>query len=69
MSDRNKIERLFKNNWDALCMFSLHFVGDMGTAEDVVMDCFLKLSERIEHGDEILTPQTLPIPNGEEWES
>lgn len=57
MSDRNKIERLFKNNWDALCMFSLHFVGDMGTAEDVVMDCFLKLSERIEHGDEILTPK------------
>lgn len=57
MSDRNKIERLFKSNWDALCMFSLHFVGDMGTAEDVVMDCFLKLSERIEHGDEILTPK------------
>ena len=57
MSDRHKIERLFKNNWDALCMFSLHFVGDMGTAEDVVMDCFLKLSERIEHGDEILTPK------------
>ena len=57
MSDRNKIERLFKNNWDALCMFSLHFVGDMDTAEDVVMDCFLKLSERIGHGDEILTPK------------
>ena len=57
MSDRNKIERLFKSNWDALCMFSLYFVGDMGTAEDVVMDCFLKLSERIEHGDEILTPK------------
>ena len=57
MSDRNKIERLFKNNWDALCMFSLHFVRDMDTAEDVVMDCFLKLSERIGHGDEILTPK------------
>lgn len=57
MSNRNKIERLFKNNWDALCMFSLHFVGDMDTAEDVVMDCFLKLSERIGHGDEILTPK------------
>ena len=57
MSDRNKIERLFKNNWDALCMFSLHFVGGMDTAEDVVMDCFLKLSERIRHGDEILTPK------------
>ena len=57
MSDRKEIERLFKNNWDALCMFSLHFVGDMDTAEDVVMDCLLKLSERIGHGDEILTPK------------
>ena len=57
MSDRKEIERLFKNNWDALCMFSLHFVRDMDTAEDVVMDCFLKLSERIGHGDEILTPK------------
>lgn len=51
MSDTDKIERLFKDNWDALCMFSLHYVGDMDTAEDVVMDCFLKLSERIVQGD------------------
>ena len=57
MSDRKEIERLFKNHWDALCMFSLHFVGDMDTAEDVVMDCFLKLSERIGHGEDILTPK------------
>lgn len=57
MSDRKEIERLFKNNWDPLCMFSLHFVGDMDTAEDVVMDCFLKLSERIGHGEDILTPK------------
>ena len=57
MSDRNKIERLFKDNWDALCMFSLHFVGDMDTAEDVVMDCFLKLSEKFGQGVDILTPK------------
>ena len=57
MSDRKEIERLFKNNWDPLCMFSLHFVGDVDTAEDVVMDCFLKLSERIGHGEDILTPK------------
>lgn len=57
MSDRNKIERLFKDNWDALCIFSLHFVGDMDTAEDVVMDCFLKLSEKFGQGVDILTPK------------
>lgn len=57
MSDTKKIERLFKDNWDALCMFSLHYVGDMDTAEDIVMNCFLKLSERMGQGDVILTPK------------
>lgn len=59
MSDTKKIERLFKDNWDALCMFSLHYVGDMDTAEDIVMDCFLKLSVRIGQG-EGLTPDPYP---------
>lgn len=54
MSDTDKIERLFKDNWDALCMFSLHYVGDMDTAEDVVMDCFLK-----ELCKEMASPQAL----------
>lgn len=57
MSDRKKIEVLFRDNWDALCMYSLHYVGDMDTAEDVVMNCFLKLSERIGQGDDIITPK------------
>lgn len=57
MSDIYKIERLFKDNWDALCLYSLHYVGDMDTAEDVVMDCFLKLSEKIGEGENILTPK------------
>lgn len=57
MSDIDKIERLFKDNWDALCMYSLHYVGDIDTAEDVVMDCFLKLSEKIGEGENILTPK------------
>lgn len=57
MSDSKKIERLFKEYWDALCMFSLHYVGDMEMAEDVVMDCFVKLSEKIDQGGDILTPK------------
>lgn len=59
MSDTKKIERLFKDNWDALCMFSLHYVRDMDTAEDIVMDCFLKLSVKIGQGDG-LTPSPSP---------
>lgn len=52
----NNIERLFKDNYDGLCMYSLHYVGDMDTAEDVVMDSFLKLSEKIRNGGKILVP-------------
>lgn len=54
MSISDKIEDLFKDNYDALCMFSMHYVGDIYTAEDVVMDSFLKLSEKIKGGEEII---------------
>lgn len=53
----HNIERLFKDNYDGLCMYSLHFVGDMNIAEDVVMDSFLKLSEKIRNGGKILVPK------------
>ncbi len=59
MSDTDDIENLFKNNYDALCMYSRHYVEDIYTAEDIVMDCFLKLSEKIEHGDQILAKEQL----------
>ena len=54
MSISDKIEDLFKDNYDALCVFSMHYVGDIYTAEDVVMDSFLKLSEKIKDGEEII---------------
>ena len=54
MSISDKIVDLFKDNYDALCMFSMHYVGDIYTAEDVVMDSFLKLSEKIKDGEEII---------------
>lgn len=54
MSISDEIEDLFKDNYDALCMFSMHYVGDIYTAEDVVMDSFLKLSEKIKDGEEII---------------
>lgn len=55
MTDRNNIERLFKDNYDGLCMYSLHYVGDIGMAEDIVMDCFLKLSEFLENSRHIIS--------------
>lgn len=35
----------------------MHYVGDMKIAEDVVMDCFLKLSEKFGRGEAIFTPK------------
>lgn len=57
MFESDSVEKLFKDNYDALCMFSLHYVGDIFMAEDIVMDCFLKFSEREERGEHIVAPK------------
>lgn len=39
-------EELFRRHYGALCLYATHFVGDIDEAEDVVMDCFVKFSEK-----------------------
>lgn len=46
MSQTPDIETLFRAHYRALCLFALHYVGDVAVAEDVVMDCFVRLYER-----------------------
>lgn len=46
MSTTPDIEPLFRAHYRALCLFALHYVGDVAAAEDVVMDCFVRLVER-----------------------
>ena len=46
MSQSIDIEALFRAHYRALCLFALHYVGDVAVAEDVVMDCFVRLYER-----------------------
>lgn len=46
MSQSFDIEPLFRAHYRALCLFALHYVGDVAVAEDVVMDCFVRLYER-----------------------
>lgn len=46
MSQTPDIEPLFRAHYRALCLFALHYVDDLAVAEDVVMDCFVRLYER-----------------------
>lgn len=50
-----KLEHLFKSNYKALCLYATHIVGDIDTAEDIVMDYFLMLAEQPERDERILS--------------
>lgn len=43
-------ESLFRFNYRPLCLYALHYLGDVDTAEDVVQECFMKLWEKLEQG-------------------
>ena len=53
----NELEHLFKTNYKALCLYATHLTGDIDAAEDVVMDCFLALTEQRERGEQIFSPR------------
>lgn len=55
MNKIDDIELLFREHYSALCMYSIHIVSDTEVAEDVVMDCFMKLYEKIKQGEKILS--------------
>lgn len=46
MSQTTHIETLFRAHYRALCLYALHYVDDLAVAEDIVMDCFVRLYER-----------------------
>lgn len=43
-------ESLFRFNYRPLCLYALHYLGDVEAAEDVVQECFMKLWEKLEQG-------------------
>lgn len=51
MSQTTHIETLFRAHYRALCLYALHYVGDVATAEDLVMDSFVRLYERSSQAD------------------
>lgn len=52
------IEQLFRSTYRQLCVYALHYVGDADAAEDVVMDCFLRLAERPAAGETLDSPRS-----------
>ena len=52
------IEQLFRQYYRALCLYAVHFIGDIDTAEDVVMDCFVRFAEKIDGGEEFAAPKS-----------
>lgn len=52
------IEQLFRQYYRALCLYAVHFLGDIDTAEDVVMDCFVRFAEKVDHGEEFAAPKS-----------
>lgn len=57
MFKTSELEELFKENYDALCMFSMHYVEGFEAAEDIVMDSFSKLYEKVSAGEKIVSPK------------
>lgn len=53
MTQTEELEELFKRHYRALCLYATHFTGDLDQAEDIVMNCFLKLAERLSAGHRV----------------
>lgn len=54
----NNIEYMFKQYYRPLCLYATHFLSDIDTAEDIVMDCFVKYTEHLNKGKNIKTPKS-----------
>lgn len=51
MEKMRDIENLFKLHYRPLCLFAIHLLKDVDSAEDVVMDCYIKLLDKWEDKD------------------
>ncbi len=52
------IEQLFRQYYRPLCVYAVHFLDDVDTAEDVVMDCFVRFAEKTDNGEEFAAPKS-----------
>ena len=47
-------ESLFRYNFRPLCLYALHYVGDVEMAEDIVQESFMTLWEKLEQGTSVV---------------
>ena len=47
-------ESLFRYNFRPLCLYALHYVGDVEIAEDIVQESFMTLWEKLEQGTSVV---------------
>lgn len=57
MEKMRDIENLFKLHYRPLCLFAIHLLKVVESAEDVVMDCYIKLWNKWEDED-IINPKS-----------
>ncbi len=50
------LDKLFRDNYNALCVYALHYVDDIDIAEDIVMEQFVKLAEKNDSTHTIMHP-------------
>ncbi len=58
MTHTDNIEKLFRAHYRALCLYALHILGDIDTAEDIVMEQFVKLAESKYKTNNLLSPKS-----------
>lgn len=46
-------ESLFTYNFRPLCLYALHYLGDVDASEDIVQECFATLWEKLQQGTEV----------------
>ena len=46
-------ESLFTYNFRPLCLYALHYLGDVDASEDIVQECFATLWETLQQGIEV----------------
>ena len=46
-------ESLFTYNYRPLCLYALHYLGEVDASEDIVQECFATLWEKLQQGTEV----------------
>lgn len=51
--DIQDFEGLFRYSFRPMCLYALHYLGEVELAEDLVQECFVSLWEKLEQGTEV----------------